>query len=98
TRPGGCGDADVYVTRHRDGEWAEPGNLGCDVNSSAAEASPSLFRGHGGRILYFSSARAGGYAPEPPNTQPDSDVYQAEERSGGSFGPAELVPGLNTAD
>ncbi len=98
TRPGGCGDADVYVTRLRDGQWDAPANLGCHVNSPAAEASPSLFAGHGGHVLYFSSARPGGYAPEPPNTQPDSDIYQAEELSGGSFGPAELVLGLNTAD
>ena len=98
TRPGGCVDADVYVTHRRDGEWTEPENLGCHVNSPAAEASPSLFRDHGGRVLYFSSARPGGYAPEPPGTPPDSDIYRAEELSGGSFGPAELVPGLNTAD
>ena len=101
TRPGGCGaagDADMYVTRRRDGEWTEPANLGCHVNSPAAEASPALFRGHGGRVLYFSSARPGGYAEEPPGTPPDSDIYRAEELSGGTFGPAELVPGLNTAD
>jgi hypothetical protein len=101
TRPGGCGpagDADIYVTRLHDGEWDEPANLGCQVNSQAAEASPSLFRGHGGRVLYFSSARPGGYAPEPPGSPPDSDIYQAEELSGGTFGPAELVPGLNTAN
>jgi hypothetical protein len=88
----------MYVTRLRDGEWTEPENLGCHVNSPAAEASPSLFRGHGGRVLYFSSARPGGYAEEPLGTPPDSDIYRAEELSGGSFGPAELVPGLNTAD
>jgi hypothetical protein len=101
TRPGGCGpagDADMYVTRLRHGEWTEPENLGCHVNSPAAEASPALFRGHGGRVLYFSSARAGGYAPEPPGTPPDSDIYRAEQQDDGSFGAAELVPGLNTAD
>jgi len=97
-RPGGCGDADVYVTRLVGSEWAEPANLGCQVNSAAGEASPSLFRDHGGRVLYFSSARPGGFAPEPSGTPPDSDIYQAEELSGGSFGPAQLVPGLNTAD
>jgi WD40-like Beta Propeller Repeat len=98
TRPGGCGDADLYVTHLSDGGWTEPENLGCHVNSPAAEASPSLFRGHGGHVLYFSSARPGGYAPDPPNSPPDSDIYRAEELSGGSFAPAELVPGMNTAD
>jgi hypothetical protein len=101
TRPGSCGpagDADMYVTRLRDGHWTEPENLGCHVNSAAAEASPSLFRSHGGRVLYFSSVRPGGYAPDPPGGPTDSDIYRAEERSNGTFGPAELVPGLNTSD
>lgn len=101
TRPGACGpagDADMYVTRLRHGTWTQPENLGCHVNSPSPEASPSLFRDHGGRVLYFSSARPGGFAADPLGTPPDSDIYRAEERCDGSFGPAELVPGLNTSD
>jgi hypothetical protein len=56
-RPGGCGGDDLYMTRlHATRGWAAPANLGCTVNSSANEASPSLLETE----LYFSSTRAGG--------------------------------------
>jgi WD40-like Beta Propeller Repeat len=89
-RPGGCGGPDIYSTRFRDGAWEEPQNLGCGINSGGAEASPSLFRANGHRVLYFSSARAGGFAAD--TAAPDSDIYMSVD-----FGQAELVPGLNTA-
>lgn len=89
-RPGGFGAADVYVTRFRNGAWEQPSNLGCNINSAAGEASPSFFEDEDGHaILYFSSNRAGGFAPE--TGAPDSDIYFSSD-----FGPAQLVPGLNT--
>jgi hypothetical protein len=56
TRQPNCGSADIYVTRFdkRLG-WAEPHNLGCDINSSADDFGP-VRRGH---ELYFSSNRSG---------------------------------------
>jgi hypothetical protein len=47
-----CGGADMYVTHFdRHFGWAEPRNLGCDVNSAAEDFGP-VRRGH---ELYFSS-------------------------------------------
>jgi hypothetical protein len=89
-RDGGCGGPDIYRTRFRDGIWEQPENLGCDINSNGAEASPSLFRAGHHRVLYFSSTRAGGFAPD--SGVADSDIYFSVD-----FGPAQLVPGLNTA-
>ncbi len=84
-----CGGPDIYFTRFRNNVWTEPDNLGCDINSSAGEASPSYFVNEGGQsILYFSSARPGGF--EPGGT--DSDIYFSV-----NFGPAQLAPNLNTA-
>ena len=96
SRPGGCGGADIYVTRRdRTGTWDVPTNLGCTVNSPAGEASPSLITA-GPDVLYFSSSRAGGFAPEV-GTAPDSDIYVSALGAGGAFGAPELAPGVNTS-
>jgi len=87
-RPGSCGAApndDIYFTRFTNGAWEEPQNLGCQINSTAIEASPSYFEDESGHaILYFSSSRAGGLFPQ--------DIYFSVD-----FGEAQLAPGLNTA-
>lgn len=89
-RSGGCGSADIYVTRLTHQGWTVPQNLGCEINSAAGEASPSYFEDeNGSAILYFSSNRAGGFATDVG--APDSDIYYSVD-----FGPALLVPGLNT--
>jgi WD40-like Beta Propeller Repeat len=97
-RAGGCGGADIYVTRHRPDGWDDPRNVGCDVNSSADEASPFPLPEPGsGKVLYFSSVRPGGFAPDAEGaTVGDSDVY-VSERHDGAYGTSELVPGVNTA-
>jgi hypothetical protein len=80
-RPGGCGADDLYMTRrHERKGWANPQNLGCAVNSTANEASPSLTETE----LYFSSTRLGGLG----------DIY-VSAFDGASFGAPTLVPGLN---
>jgi len=91
-RPGGFGEGDIYVTRFTEGAWEDPQNLGCSVNSDRGEASPSIFIGEDREpVLYFSSNRAGGFDPVDLPT-PDSDIYFSR-----AFGPAQLVPGLNTS-
>jgi len=89
-RPGGCGGADIYLTRHDPvNGWQEPINLGCEVNSSADEAGPVLaFAEPGPPTLYFSSARADGPG--------GSDLYMSQMTGAWSFSPAELVPGVNS--
>lgn len=88
--PDGCGGADIYFTRfNKKHGWSDPENLGCGINSSAGEASPSYFEDEdGNEILYFSSNRTDGFAPGGT----DSDIYYSV-----NFGPAQLAPGLNTA-
>ncbi len=82
-RPGGCGGDDLYMTRlHTTRGWAAPTNLGCAVNSSANEASPSLLETE----LYFSSTRAGGLG----------DIY-VSAFDGASFGAPVPLAGLNSA-
>lgn len=83
TRAGGCGGADIYMSRlHETKGWSAPANLGCTINSSAGEASPSLTDTE----LYFSSTRVGGL----------SDIY-VSGFNGTSFGAPALATGLNTA-
>jgi hypothetical protein len=97
-RAGGCGGADIYVTRQRPGGWDNPHNVGCNVNSAADEASPSPLPEPGkGKVLYFSSVRPGGFAPDAVGaTIGDSDLY-VSRRHDGIYGTAQLVPGVNTA-
>jgi Tol biopolymer transport system component len=90
-RPGGCGGGDIYMTQLGPDGWEEPQNLGCQINSTADEASPSLFEDEDGHaILYFSSTRPGGFDQdvEPAG---DSDIYFSVD-----FGSAELATNLNT--
>jgi WD40-like Beta Propeller Repeat len=84
-RSGGCGGADIYVSRrHETKGWSAPANLGCTINSSVGEASPSLTDTE----LHFSSARAGGAG--------GSDIY-VSAFDGSSFGAPVLAAGLNTS-
>jgi hypothetical protein len=98
-RAGGCGGADIYVTRHRPGGWDDPANVGCNVNSAADEASPFPLPEPGkGKVLYFSSVRPGGFAPDAAGaTIGDSDLYVSERRSNGGYETPALVPGVNSA-
>ena len=73
------------MTTLRKGVWDQPANLGANINSSDQEWSPSVYtNSQGHEVLYFSSTRPGG-----PGLQ---DIYASV-----GFGPAMLVPGLNTA-
>ena len=93
---GRCGGADIYVAREYQGIWETPVNLGCQVNSNAGEASPSLVEYDDGRVeLYFSSNRAGGAFPDVGGV-PDSDIYVSEVLPDGTFTDAVPVAALNT--
>jgi hypothetical protein len=89
-RPGGCGGADIYLTRrHPLHGWEDPVNLGCQVNSAADEAGPVLsFAEPGPPTLYLSSARVGGPG--------GSNLYLSRMAGAWAFDPAELVPGVNS--
>ena len=91
TQPGSCGGSDIYFTREKKGDWEEPENLGCEINSAAAEWSPSYFEGEDGQeFLYFSSTRPGGFDNDP-GAVGDMDIYFST-----NSGAPQLAPGLNT--
>ena len=99
TRAGGCGASDVWMSKraHRDAEWSTPFNIGCVVNTGAAEQAPALLAGkthhHSPTTLFYGSNRAGGLG--------DFDVYASSSDDPGlaaaSFGPGVLVPELSSA-
>jgi WD40-like Beta Propeller Repeat len=96
TRAGGCGEADIYLTRPTRHGWTQPRNLGCTVNSTAAEAGPVYLEQARTRLLFFSSTRPGGFAPEA-GSPPDADLYMSALGKDGRFSRPRLVPGVNTA-
>jgi Tol biopolymer transport system component len=95
-RDGGCGGDDLYVSvrpnRRDDFGWGPPQHLGCVVNSSVSELSPTLFEDEQGtEYLLFGSNRpggAGGY-----------DIYQTSRPVGGEFElPAIVIELSSSAD
>ena len=54
-RPGGFGQADLYVSQRVDGEWSAPRNLGAGINTSDAENCPSF--SPDGRQLFFARGK-----------------------------------------
>jgi hypothetical protein len=90
-RPGGCGGADMYIARYRPSpakSWGEARNLGCGPegpNTTGRELSPSLVTNEEGVYLYYSTDAGG-----------SQDIYRSAMAPDGSFGPGELVAGLNT--
>jgi hypothetical protein len=103
TVPGACGGTDIYFSWRQGSNWAEPLHLGCEINSPRDEMAPSIVQnfdpGAGWVLtmeLYFSSNRAGGFAPETTGL-PDGDIYYAKFRGDGALEPPQLVPGVNTA-
>jgi hypothetical protein len=63
-RPGGYGDADIWVTRRAttDDPWGEPVNLGETINSTDYDSCPYL--SSSGLVLFFHSLRDGGPGQE----------------------------------
>ncbi len=90
-----CGGGDLYLTRWSPARmaWAAPRNLGCaedgGPNGAGTEFGPSLVETDSGTMLFFSSGGLLG-----SNTQ---DIYSSRMVGDLVFGPAELVPSLNTA-
>jgi len=95
-RPGGLGGTDTYVSGRRDERddlaWQAPENLGSGVNTSFNENLPFYFDDDAtGAVLYFNSNRPAG-APGTGMT----DIYASARQPDESFGPAVLVPELNS--
>jgi hypothetical protein len=92
-RPGSLGETDIWAS-HRQClgcPWATPQNLGTPINSTAADASPTLSAD--GRLLCFFSGRPGGggldiYVSHRSGTSAAGDVWGP---------PINLGPDVNTA-
>ena len=91
SRPGGQGEADLYVTTRSsfDDPWGPAQNLGPSVNTAYFEGQPSVSAN--GKTLYWDSLRPDGFG--------DFDIWVAtRENVGEPFGPAvNLGPAVNTA-
>lgn len=94
TRPGGVGANDIWMS-HRQClvcPWEAPINLGAPVNSDVGDAAPTT--SDNGRLLYFFSARPGGFG--------GADIFVSRRLSTGTDGevwgePVNLGPDVNTA-
>jgi Tol biopolymer transport system component len=86
-RGSACGSgADIYLTRlHPVKGWLEPQHLGCEVNSSGDEFSPSLVEAGGMTLLFFSSDRTG-----------IQNLYMSVLQPGGAWGAPVALDELNS--
>jgi len=91
SRPGGFGDADIYVARRASVHlpWELPENLGSIVNTAFFDGFPALSRDE--HHLFFVSPRASGGADIWVSYRRDTDDDFAWER------PTLLGPAINTA-
>jgi Tol biopolymer transport system component len=80
TRPGGLGEADLYVSERRNGRWTEARNLGARVNSPQADFAPAF--GPDGRRLYFTSERPG-IVQATSGGRPPGDIYWIDRSAAG---------------
>jgi len=90
---GGFGSQDIFITFRSDPSddfgWQPPINLGPDVNTAGAEATPSFVESEDGGTLYFTRGNSSG-APL------SYDIYKARvSRTGETFGAAVLVQELS---
>lgn len=92
-RPGGCGNADIYIARVDSSgraKWKDARNLGCaedgGPNTAGRELAPSLIHTKVGTLLYYSTDVDG-----------DQDLYVSHFNLWGDFGPGEPVAELNTS-
>ncbi len=78
-RPGGYGGYDIWFSSmDTKGRWQTPRNAGPYVNSAAHESAPSI--SPDGKLLFFSSDRAGGLG--------HYDLYFSRAAKGGGWGEA----------
>ena len=92
--PEAQGSMDIYAARRHDKRdnlnWFAPENLGSGVNSAASDAGPAYFADDatGAVMLSFGSNRPGGVG--------GLDIYTSLRLPDGTFGPAAIVPVVNT--
>ena len=96
-RPGGCGLADIYVSRRRDTRddfgWGPPEDLGCVVNTPYVNAGPTIFEDEttGITTLYFTVQN------NPPGSDQGFDIYASTQIGDEeAFGPPVLVQELSS--
>jgi hypothetical protein len=53
SRPGGFGEADLYIARRQDGRWQQPQNMGKKINTATYEYCPNFTPD--GKYFFFSS-------------------------------------------
>lgn len=88
--PGGYGGTDIYVsTRHVDGTWGKPKNLGSNINTPYNDDAPHLMPD--GKTLYFSS--------EGHKTLGGHDLFVTVSDAAGNWNtPRNLGYPINTTD
>ena len=93
TGAGGFGGPDLYQSYradvHDDFGWETPTNLGSNVNSTAGDTGNAYFANGGHPQVYFGSDRG-----QPINV---ADLYVTTQQADGTWGPATLVPELNSS-
>jgi outer membrane protein OmpA-like peptidoglycan-associated protein/tetratricopeptide (TPR) repeat protein len=86
-RPDGQGSCDLYFSALDGNKWKEPRNLGFPINTRAWESQPSL--SFDGKMLYFTSDRAGGYG--------GMDIWYSTYSKGKWTPPVNMGPEINTS-
>jgi hypothetical protein len=80
-------DGNLYVSKYKNNAWSKLQKLNSNINTKYWESNASISKD--GKILYFTSNRAGGYG--------GLDIYKSERTRTGDWGPAlNLGPVINS--
>jgi hypothetical protein len=80
-------DGNLYVSKYKNNTWSKLQKLNSNINTKYWESHASISKD--GKILYFTSNRAGGYG--------GLDIYKSERTRSGDWGPAmNLGPVINS--
>ncbi len=80
-RPGGFGDADIYVADVVDGDFRNIRNLGSEINTELWESQPSI--SPDGKLLFFCSKRPDGIGAK--------DIWYSQLRGDGTWSTARVL-------
>jgi Tol biopolymer transport system component len=93
-RPGGKGASDIYRARWRDGRYAEPENLGDDINSPGYESQPAIAPDQS--FLVFAAIGRDDTLASAGAPYARSDLYVSFRTGKGWSSPRNLGAGINS--
>jgi Tol biopolymer transport system component len=83
-RSDGYGSVDLYLSRHSDGAWSKPVNLGNKINSSGVDSAPRI--SPDGKHFFWTSTRGYGFEDQQVKQLTYTELSNKLQSAGNSLG------------